>query len=130
MIERLVEGFQRQDPPSTPQLAVPMTVPNLAFTSAMKTNDPHRQAIGCLTLVAFYYLLQVGEYTQPKYVYHNGERVRATHTVQFELQNVGFFKDGKVVSRSSSLATLLQCDTATLKVTNKKKWQDGGYHPS
>ena len=125
MIERLVEGFRRQDPPSTPQLAVPVAVPNLVFASSQQTNDPFQQAVGCLTLIAFYYLLRVGEYTQPKYVYRNNQRCRATRTVQFQVKSVGFFKDGKVIPRTSPLNVLLSCDAATLKITNQKNGRMG-----
>ena len=125
MIEQLIEGFWCQDPPSTPQLAVPVSVPNLAFNAAMATTDAQQQAIGCLTLIAFYFLLRVGEYTQPKFVYRNNKKCRATQTVQFTLKNVGFFKQGQVVPRSSSLETLLQCDAATLEITNQKNGRMG-----
>ena len=125
MIERMVEGFRRQDPPSTTQLAVPITVPNLIFRTNMASSDPHQQAIGCLTLIAFYYLLRVGEYTQPKFVYRNGKKCRTSRTVQFTVKNVGFFKQGKVVKRSAPLDTLLQCDAATLKITNQKNGRMG-----
>ena len=125
MIERLTEGFRRQDPPATPQLAVPVTVPNLVFNTGKKFGTPKEEAIGCLTLIAFYYLLRVGEYTHPRYVKRNGKTVRATRTVQFTIRNVGFFKNGKVVPRTAPLATLLSCDAATLKITNQKNGRMG-----
>jgi hypothetical protein len=124
-IQRMIEGFRHEDPPAIPQLAVPVAVPNLCFEAAMKTSSPKEHAIGCLTLIAFYFLLRVGEYTQPKYVYWRGERIRATRTKQFTVGNVGFFKNGKIVKRSSSLAVLLQSDSATLKITNQKNGRMG-----
>ena len=125
MIERLVEGFRRQDPPSTPQLAVPITVPNQAFTQGQKSNNAKHQAVGCLTLIAFYYLLRVGEYTQPRFVMRNGVKTRATRTVQFTVWNIGFFKSGRVLPHTSPLNTLLQADAATLKITNQKNGRMG-----
>jgi hypothetical protein len=83
------------------------------------------EAIGCLAIVAFYYLLRVGEYTLPRTVLKNGKRVHATRTRQFTVMNVGFFKNDKIVSRSSSLDTLLDCDSATLKITNQKNGRMG-----
>ena len=33
-VARLIEGFKREDPPSTPQLAIPVKVPNQCYTLA------------------------------------------------------------------------------------------------
>ena len=121
----MIEGFRRDDPPAIPQLAVPIAVPNLCFEAAMKTESPKDQAIGCLTLIAFYFLLRVGEYTQPQFVYRRGQKIRATRTKQFTVGNVGFFKDGKIVPRHSPLEILLQSDSATLKITNQKNGRMG-----
>lgn len=124
-IARLVEGYRREDPPAVPQLAIPISVPNVCFNNAQTSSDPCTQATGCMILIAFYYLLRVGEYTKPKYTTRNGKQVRATRTVQFMVGNVGFFKHGKQIPRSSSLPTLLSCDAATLKITNQKNGRMG-----
>ena len=58
MIEKLTKGYQCQDPPSTPQLAVPVTVPNLVLTNGCNNNNPKEETICCLTLIAFYHLLR------------------------------------------------------------------------
>ena len=55
----------------------------------------------------------------------NGKWVRATRTVQFHVGDIGFFKNGKVLSRRASLNTLLQADSATLKITNQKNGRMG-----
>ena len=119
-IERMVEGYWCCDPPSIPQLAVPIIVPNACFEAGCVGNDPKQEATGCLIMIAFYYLLRVGEYTKPRMATRNGQRVRATRIKQFTYSNVGFFKNGKVVSRTSPLDTLLSCDSATLKISNQK----------
>ena len=121
----MVEGFRREDPPSIPQLAVPIDVPNACYQACINTSDPKLRSSGCLVLVAFYYLLRVGEYTKPRYVTRNGKRERATRTKQFSVGNVGFFKSGRIVPRTSSLDTLLTCDAATLKITNQKNGRMG-----
>ena len=120
-----MEGFRREDPPSIPQLAVPVSVPNMCYTAGQNSRDEKKKATGDLILIAFYFLLRVGEYTQPKFVYRNGEKRRTTRTKQFSVGNVGFFKDSKVVSRHSSLETLLSCDAITLKITNQKNGRMG-----
>lgn len=122
---RLIEGWRREDPPVVPQLAVPVSVPNYLYTLGHASKNPKLRAVGNLSLIAFYYLLRIGEYTKPKFVYQNGLKVRASRTVQFTIGNIGFFKGGKIVSRSSSLDTLQSCDAATLKITNQKNGQMG-----
>jgi hypothetical protein len=51
--------------------------------------------------------------------------VRATRTVQFKVKDVGFWKDGKILPRRSSLSDLLQADAATMKITNQKNGRTG-----
>ena len=122
----MVEGFRREDPPSVPQLAVPITVPNLCYDSALRpTATQQEQAAGQLTLIAFYYLLRVGEYTKPRYVTRNGKKERSTRTRQFTVGSVGFFKDGAILSRNSPIEVLLTADAATLKISNQKNGRMG-----
>jgi hypothetical protein len=124
-IERMIEGWRRDDPPATPQLAVPISVPNACFEAAFKTDNPGIQATGSLCIIAFFYLLRVGEYTKPRMATRNGQRVSATRTKQFSFNDVGFYKAGAIVSRRSPLAILLSCDAATLKITNQKNGRMG-----
>ena len=123
--QRLIEGYRRKDPPSVPQLAVPICVPNECFSSSRQSCSTLDRAVGELSLVAFYYLLRVGEYTKPRFVTRNGVRVKASRTQQFTVGNIGFFKDGKIVPRSSPLDILLSCDAATLKISNQKNGRMG-----
>ena len=124
-IERCVEGMRRQDPPATPQLALPVKVVSALHQRAQSTTSTKLQAISDLASIAFFYLLRVGEYTRPRVVKKNGKWVRATRTVQFHVGDVGFFKDGKILPRRSPLSTLLQADGATLKITNQKNGRMG-----
>ena len=124
-IQRCIEGMRRQDPPSVPQLAVPIDVPNYMAKEAEATQDPRALAVGYLSLIAFFYLLRVGEYTKPRYAVVNGQRVRATRTVQFVVKNVGFFKANKELPRTSPLSILLEADHAVLRITNQKNGRMG-----
>ena len=76
-------------------------------------------------LVAFYFLLRVGEYTKPRFTIRNGKKVAAPRTKQFSVGNVGFFKDGNVIDRSSSLNILRTADLVVLKITNQKNGRMG-----
>ena len=124
-IARQVEGYRREDPPSVPQLAVPVSVPESMAERAYLTTNPLLQAIADLAVIAFYYLLRVGEYTAAKTVERNGQTIRTTRTVQFTVGCIGFHKDGKVVERRSSLDDLLECDQCTYKITNQKSGRMG-----
>ena len=120
-----MEGFRREDPPSVPQLAVPVSVAKHAFLSSLSTKSPKARHTGALIIVAFFYLLRVGEYTVPPFVVLNGKRVKATRTVQFTVGNIGFFRKGKIIPRSSPISKLLQADLATLKISNQKNGRMG-----
>ena len=110
----MVEGLQRTDPPLVPQLAVLVSVPTKAYDTYLRCGDPTLQRTGYLMLVAFYYLLRVGEYTRPRFSMQNGKRVPAMQTKQFVIGNVGFFRNDKVIKRTYSLAKILTADLAVL----------------
>ena len=124
-LKRCLEGFRGDDPPAIPQLAVPVKLINHISTTAFSTSNPLTQATASLITIAFYYLLRVGEYTSPRRVKVNGKWKAATRTRQFRVQDVGFFKEGKVLTRKSPLATLLTADSATLKISNQKNGKMG-----
>ena len=105
---------------------MPITVPNECIRQAQATpDDAILAASSDLSLIAFYYLLRVGEYTKPRYIMRNGRKERASRTKQFSVENVGFFKDGAILPRSSPLSVLLTADSATLKITNQKNGRMG-----
>ena len=73
-----------------PQLAVPVSPDKLAFKTNLITKDPTAKHTGLPIVFAFYYLLQVGEYTKPHTVLKVVKRVSVTHTKQFIVSYVGF----------------------------------------
>ena len=123
-VAQLIEGFNRTDPPPTPQIAVPVAVIKECLNIGTMSNSPITQAQGDLAVIAFFYLLRVGEYTKPK-VSKNPNRKRTTRTVQFLVQNVGFFKNNQILPRTSQLHLLLTADSCTLKITNQKNGRMG-----
>ena len=124
-VQRCIEGMRREDPPSTPQLALPVAVPIQSFTTAQGSSDHRLHATADLSIIAFFYLLRVGEYTAPRQAKRNGRNVRATRTVQFRVQDIGFWKTQKQLDRNSDLHTLLQADAATMKISNQKNGRMG-----
>jgi len=69
-------------------MAVPVKVPNFVFQSMREANDLQLKAIGELVLIAFYFLLHVGEYT-----YHDTQ----CRTQQFQLSNIKFIAQDQVI---------------------------------
>jgi hypothetical protein len=62
----LIKKFRDEDPPAQPKLAIPIsTITALAKNYRM---TPHLDAVTDLVIVAFFYLLRVGEYTTPHHV--------------------------------------------------------------
>jgi hypothetical protein len=82
------------------------------------------KADGNLTLIAFYYLLHVGEYTV------KGTRNKSKQTVQFKLKDVTFFHWNDMgqlwcLPRDAPLDMLLSAEGACLKLNNQKNGWKG-----
>ena len=126
-----LEVYRREDPPPTPQLALPVEVAEEMMSSGcLPKASPIEAAIGELGLISFYYLLRVGEYTKPtSNLYWDGEsahEVRATRTIQFRFEDITFWRKGKIIKRWKMFHLT---DEATMKLTNKKKWTKKWRHP-
>ena len=84
-----------------------------------KGGTAHAKAIGDLSMIAFYYLLRIGEYTV------KGKQNNKKQTVQFKLKDVQFLKKNKTgtpvcLPRTAPAVLLLTADSATLKLDNQK----------
>jgi hypothetical protein len=100
-------------------------VPELLFKLGYGTNGTILgQAIGDLSLIAFYYLLRVGEYTI------KGTRNKSKWTVQFKLEDITFFgrnplEQLRCLPRDAPFEELLTVEGATLKLDNQKNGWKG-----
>jgi hypothetical protein len=86
-------------------------------------NEFHK-AVGDLSLITFYYLLQVGEYTT------KGKRDNSKQTIQFKMEDVHFFaKDrrGRLrrLPRDASDEDIGAAAGAALKLDNQKNGWKG-----
>ena len=108
-----------------PQLAIPVTLSNKSYNDGLVSPDPLIRRIGCLILVAFYFILGVGEYTKPNNVMKNSKRVSAMRTKTFGVGNVGFFKNRIIMPRNSPLVVLLRAHLAVLKHSNQNNGRMG-----
>jgi integrase len=113
-----IEGYRRHDPVPQAKLAVPVSVPHWCVRHGLDSTSPKAQAVGDLTITAFYYLLRVGEYT-----YHGPKHTRRTK--QFRVSDVQFWSNGRVLPLNAGLSALLNADSATLTLTNQKNGTKG-----
>ena len=124
-LSQMFAGWKKADPPTIKKLPVAIDVPELVSKVGMAHNaNELDKAIGDLVLIAFYYLLRVGEYTI------KGHRNETKQTVQFRVADVTFFKRDpagrlRQLSRSASDADILSADSATLKLDNQKNGWKG-----
>jgi hypothetical protein len=59
----MLDGYTKADPPTQKKLPVEADVPELLVEMGYgKTGSTLSQAAGDLSLIAFYYLLRIGEY--------------------------------------------------------------------
>ena len=112
-LKRQLEGMRRSDPPPDHKLAVPVDVPDFIYRRGYTSGIHRLEAVGDLSIIAFYYLLRVGEYT-----YHGPKSNRRTQ--QFRVLDVTFRHNGNVIDNTSSLRTLLRATEATLFISNQK----------
>ena len=124
-LQQTYDGWRKEDPPTTKMLPVESDVPEWLVAQGLRQSATELDmAVGDLTMVAFYYLLRVGEYTI------KGARNDTKQTVQFKLEDVTFFKKnatGKLccLPRGAPDHMLMTADGATLKLDNQKNGWKG-----
>ena len=84
----------------------------------------HTQAVGDLSMVAFYYLLCISEYTV------KGKCNNTKQMVQFKFEDITFFRKTKAgqlrcLPRNALDELILSIDSATLKLDNQKNGWKG-----
>ncbi len=63
-VQVVLDRYGKTDPPTNKKLPVESDVPKLLVDLGYgKGGTPHSRAISDLALIAFYYLLRIGEYT-------------------------------------------------------------------
>jgi hypothetical protein len=124
-LQIMIEGYSKEDPPTRKMLPIETDVPQLLVELGYsKSGTAHAQAIGDLTLIAFYYLLRIGEYTV------KGKRNNTKQTVQFKLEDVTFYKKTRAgqlrcLPKNAPHQLVLSADSATLKLDNQKNGWKG-----
>ena len=121
----MLAGFKKEDPPTIKKLPVEVDIPEyISLCSLRPTATEHDRATADLILIAFYYLLRVGEYTM------KSARNNSKQTVQFEMQHITFFaRDSfgrlRQLPRSATDHDILAAESATLRLENQKNGWKG-----
>ena len=116
----MLDGYGKEDPATIKKLPVQSDVPELLVSTAYNGNGTEKdKAVADLTMIAFYYLLCVGEYTV------KGSCNSSKQTVQFKHEDVTFFRKNKTgqlrcLPCNASDELIASADGATLKLDNQK----------
>ena len=140
-IDRMLKGFRNEDPATVKKLPIEVDVAEYLVDGAAG-NDATAldKRVADLTLVAFYYLLRVGEYTSR---YRNSKEAkpgrksakkRRKKTVNFRVSDVTFFKKDaagrlRQLPPDARAADIMAADGATLLLTDQKNgWKNVCIH--
>ena len=124
-LSQMFQGWKKEDPPTIKKLPVGIDIPEyISLCSLRPTATERDRATADLILIAFYYLLRVGEYTV------KGKRNNTKQTVQFRMQDVTFFKHDqqgvlRQLPRTASTQEIMTAHSATLKLDNQKNGWKG-----
>jgi hypothetical protein len=99
---------------------VPVKVANHIHDVGHARATAKDKAIGDMCLIAFYFLLRVGEYTSHR-------KGANTRTVQFRARDIVFWDENLCrIPNEASLEKLLQAHSATMTIDNQKNGTRGG----
>ncbi len=126
-LQVMLNGYSKLDPPTRNMLPVEADVPNLLEEMGCgKGGSTHTQAIGDLAMIAFYYLLQIGEYTGKG----KKNNTKTKQTIQFKLKDLKIFKKNKAgtlvcLPNNAPISVIMTADSATLKPDDQKNGWKG-----
>jgi hypothetical protein len=106
-ISRLIKSYRDSDPPPEPKLAIPIST--ITAISENYRWSPHLEAVADLVIIAFFYLLRVGEYTSPSLP-------REKRTIPLQMCDIRLWRRGALLPHTAGLSTLLTADSATICV--------------
>ena len=117
-LSRLFATYKQLDPATQSQIALPVSLFEDIMAHEGQSRSSPVQASADLIIIAFFFLLRVGEYTKPS-------GVRATRTTQFRLKDVTFWNkqaDGTLARLpfETDDAPLLLANAVTLTLDNQK----------
>ncbi len=121
----MLDGFRKADPPTTKQLPVEANIPEFLVQLGLSPEACKLDCtLGNLTMIAFYYLLRIGEYTT------KGNCNNSKQTEEFKMGDITFFAKDKQGNlrchpRNAPLDLIAAADGATMKLGNQKNGWKG-----
>ncbi len=121
---QMLDRWWKTDGPVLKKLPVEADIPEFLVKLGLQPlANTKEKAVGDLALIAFYYLLRIGEYTV------KGARNDSKQTQQFKVGDVTFFKRDhqgnlRQLPWNASPDLVMSADSATLKLDNQKN----GWH--
>jgi hypothetical protein len=126
-LQIMLDGYWKVDPAKLKKLPVQSDVPELLVeTTYQQGTTKCQRATADLTMIAFYYLLRVGEYTV------KGSRNNTKQMVQFKYEDVTFFRKNnhgelRCLPWDAPVYLISSANGATLKLDNQKNGWKGVY---
>lgn len=115
----ILKSYKDRDPVPRPQVALPVHAIKLASAARLDpAASPTERATANLIVMAFFFLLRVGEYTLPP------AHVK-TRTIPFRVCDTRFWQGQTLLPPTSDAATLAAASSVTLMIDNQKNGQRG-----
>ncbi len=124
-LSQIYNGWPKEDPPTATQLPVEADIPELlAEKGHMSSTTELERAIRDLSLIAFCYLLHIGEYTV------KGKWNKTKQMVQFKYEDITFFKKNssgqlRCLPRNAPAHLISTADSTMMKLDNQKNGWKG-----
>jgi hypothetical protein len=124
-LQQMLDGFRKADPPTTKQLPVEAVISEFLVQLGLSPEARELDcAIGDFTMIAFYNLLRIGEYTT------KGTCNNSKQTEEFKMGGITFFakdKQGNLccLPRDATEDLIAVADGATMKLDNQKNGWKG-----
>jgi hypothetical protein len=97
-IARILKHFDDEDPAPEPKLAVPVST--IRVIASWYHFTKHHSAVADMVVIAFFYLLRVGEYTSQS-------NPRPKRTIQLQKYDIRLWSQGTIIHPDSNLSHLL-----------------------
>ncbi len=124
-LQIMLDGYRKVGPPTRKNLPVQSDVPKLLVETVYQPQTTQCQRVTAdLMMIAFYYLLRIGEYTV------KGSQNNTKQMVQFKYEDVSFFKKNsrgqlRCLPRDAPANLIATANGATLKLDNQKNGWKG-----
>jgi hypothetical protein len=114
-LKRQLQAYRKEDPPTRSKLALPYSSLEYLYHNMRPNLSQRQQAATDLCIIAWFYLLRVGEYTKP--------RKQSAQTTPIRICDITFWFNQSKLDPALPLTVLLQrCTAATIHLDNQKKW--------